>query len=77
MRTVWNENVWVTTSGTFSMPPFTYALHAVKRDRILYSVDYPFDSNVGGKKYIEMIEKSDYDTTCVFVKSMLFICKIH
>ena len=57
-RTVWDENVWVTTSGMFSMPPFACALHSIKMDRILYSVDYPFDSNIRGKKYIEMIENS-------------------
>ena len=58
MREVWDTNVWITTSGMFSMPPFACALHAVKMDRIFYSVDYPFDSNVRGRKYIEMIEKS-------------------
>ena len=58
MREVWDTNVWVTTSGMFSIPPFACALHSVNMDRILYSVDYPFDSNVRGRKYIEMIEKS-------------------
>ena len=58
IREVWDTNIWVTTSGMFSLPPLACALHSVKMDRILYSVDYPFDSNVRGRGYLEMIEKS-------------------
>ena len=35
------EQVWITTSGMFSQPPFLAALLTFGIDRILFSVDYP------------------------------------
>jgi len=58
MKKVWDENIWVTTSGMFSLPPLACLLRAVKMDRILYSVDYPFASNEEGSQFIEEIKKS-------------------
>ena len=58
LRTVWNENIWVTTSGMFSVTPFACLLRAVKIDRILYSVDYPMSTNEEGKEFIEDVRKS-------------------
>ena len=37
------KNIVITTSGVFSDPPFLCALSAVGDDRILYSVDHPFE----------------------------------
>ena len=34
--------VWITTSGFFSLAPFTAALMTFGADRIMFSVDYPF-----------------------------------
>jgi hypothetical protein len=45
IRAVWDENVWVTTSEMFYLALFTCLLRAVKMERILYSVDYLFESN--------------------------------
>jgi 2,3-dihydroxybenzoate decarboxylase len=39
------ENVWVTTSGMYDMPPVQCSLDAMGRDRVLFSADYPFDSD--------------------------------
>ena len=36
------EQVWITTSGIFSQPPFIAALQTFGIDRIMFSVDYPF-----------------------------------
>ena len=58
LRTVWDENIWVTTSGFFSLDPFACLLRSVKKDRILYSVDYPFSRNEQGKQFIENIISS-------------------
>lgn len=58
LRTVWNENFWITTSGMFSLSPFSCVLKTVKMDRILYSVDYPFSTNETGLAFVEELEKS-------------------
>ena len=41
------ENVWVTTSGMYDLPPVRCSLDALGRDRVLFSADYPFDWPVG------------------------------
>jgi len=58
LKKVWEENLWITTSGMFTLGPFSCLLRTVKMDRILYSVDYPFNSNGEGSKFIEEISKS-------------------
>ena len=39
------DQVWITTSGIFSQPPFLAALLTFGIDRIMFSVDYPFAPN--------------------------------
>ena len=38
------ENIWITTSGHFSSATLQYCIHQVGADRILFSVDYPYES---------------------------------
>ena len=37
------ENVWVTTSGMYDLPPLRCSVDALGRDRVMFSADYPFD----------------------------------
>ena len=55
LRRVWDENVWVTTSGMVGTGPFACLLRTTRVERILYSVDYPFSSNVVGKRFLEEV----------------------
>ena len=38
------ENIWITTSGHFSSATLQYCIHQVGADRILFSVDYPYET---------------------------------
>ena len=38
------ENVWVTMSGMYDLPPVHCSLDALGRDHVMFSSDYPFDS---------------------------------
>ncbi|THW78687.1 hypothetical protein D6D17_10041 [Aureobasidium pullulans] len=58
LEQVWKENFWITTSGMFSLAPLSCLLRMCERDRILYSVDYPFSGNEKGLKFIEEVEAS-------------------
>ncbi|KAF7845632.1 hypothetical protein BT93_L1501 [Corymbia citriodora subsp. variegata] len=58
LKTVWDENFWITTSGMFSLAPLACLIKMVRMERILYSVDYPFAENETGLKFIEEVEKS-------------------
>lgn len=58
LQTVWDENIYVTTSGMFSLSPMACLLRACKVEHVLYSVDYPFSSNGDGKKFLDELAQS-------------------
>jgi len=58
LKEVWRNNVWITTSGMFSLTPLACLLATTTIDHVLYSVDYPFSPNELGFKFFEEIEKS-------------------
>ncbi|KAH8658468.1 putative 2,3-dihydroxybenzoic acid decarboxylase [Xylariales sp. PMI_506] len=60
---VWDQNIWITTSGAWSLDPMRCILANTKIDHILYSVDYPFTSNETGLAWIEELERSGLVTT--------------
>ena len=43
------ENVWVTISGMYDGPPVRCSVEALGRDRVMFSADYPFDSDGAGE----------------------------
>jgi uncharacterized protein len=49
------EQVWITTSGIFSQPPFLAALLTFGIDRIMYSVDYPYAPNERGHAFLRSV----------------------
>ena len=57
-KKVWDENIWITTSGVWSVDPMACILRNTKIERILYSVDYPFAKNEDGLKWIEKLDRS-------------------
>lgn len=58
LRTVWRENIWVTTSGMFTLPPLECLLKMSSPNHVMFSVDYPFSSTETGLQFVEEIEKS-------------------
>ena len=59
-KTVWDQNVFVTTSGVWSLDPLVCMLRQgnTKIENILYSVDYPFAKNEDGLKWVKELEES-------------------
>ena len=55
---VWNENIWITTSGVWSLDPMRCILSNTKIGHILYSVDYPYTTNERGLQWIKELESS-------------------
>ncbi|KAF9059969.1 hypothetical protein BDP27DRAFT_1237725, partial [Rhodocollybia butyracea] len=58
LRQVWRENIWVTTSGMFTLAPLACLLAVTPAEHVMFSVDYPFSKNETGQKYLEEIRKS-------------------
>jgi predicted TIM-barrel fold metal-dependent hydrolase len=49
------QNFWITTSGHFHTGPFLEAVEQIGRDRILFSVDYPYEQmDVAGRWFDEL-----------------------
>jgi predicted TIM-barrel fold metal-dependent hydrolase len=57
-KQVWDENIWITTSGVWSIDPMACILRNTRIERILYSVGYPFAKNENGLSWMEELEKS-------------------
>jgi predicted TIM-barrel fold metal-dependent hydrolase len=57
-RTIWRENIWITTSGNWSIAPLACILRNTDVSHILYSVDYPFAKNEDGVKMMQDLEAS-------------------
>jgi 5-carboxyvanillate decarboxylase len=55
------ENFYVTTSGNFSIPAFYCAYLELGAERILFAVDYPFEANDEGVKFMDTLPVSDAD----------------
>lgn len=49
------DQVWITTSGIFTEPPFLAALLTFGIDRIMFSVDYPYAANEKGRAFLDRI----------------------
>ncbi|KXT10490.1 hypothetical protein AC579_4263 [Pseudocercospora musae] len=56
LREVWDTNVWVTTSGMFSLAPIACLVRMMKKERIMLSVDFPFTRNELGVKFLESLK---------------------
>lgn len=55
------DQVWITTSGFFTMVPFMAALMAFGIDRLMFSVDYPFASNARARAFLDGLPLSPAD----------------
>ena len=55
------DQVWLTTSGIFTQPPFLAALQTFGIDRIMFSVDYPYAPNAKGRAFLDGLSLSPAD----------------
>jgi predicted TIM-barrel fold metal-dependent hydrolase len=59
-RTI-TDQVWVTTSGFFTMAPLLPLLMTFGADRVMFSVDYPFSPNDRGRAFLDALPISPDD----------------
>ena len=55
------DQVWLTTSGIFTEPPFLAALLTFGIDRIMFSVDYPYAANAKGRAFLDRLSLAPAD----------------
>lgn len=61
IREYFNENFWITTSGHFSTTTLNFVKDEVSADRILFSVDYPFETFEDGCNWFDNAEMNTGD----------------
>ncbi len=60
-RETFCRNFYVTTSGFFSTPALLCCLMEMGIDRVLFSIDYPFEENAPGTKWFDGVPLSAED----------------
>ena len=55
------DQVWLTTSGIFTEPPFLAALLTFGIDRIMFSIDYPYAPNDEGRAFLDRLSLAPAD----------------
>ena len=55
------DNVYITTSGVFHTPALLQTMLTVGSDRIMFSVDYPFESHAEAASWFDTCEISEAD----------------
>lgn len=55
------DQVYITTAGLFTNPPFLVALQTFGIDRLMFSVDYPYSSNAMGRRFLDNVPLSPAD----------------
>lgn len=55
------DNIWLTTSGQFSTIVLQFCITLVGADRILYSVDYPYESYADASNWFDNLELNTRD----------------
>lgn len=56
--TVYRENIYITTSGVWSLSPLATILMNTPVEHIMYSVDYPLAKNEDGLRWVESLATS-------------------
>jgi predicted TIM-barrel fold metal-dependent hydrolase len=49
------DQVWVTTSGLFTLPPLETLLAVFGPDRVMFSIDYPYSTNRTGRDFLDTL----------------------
>ncbi len=55
------DQVYITSSGLFTNPPFLAALQTFGIDRLMFSVDYPYSSNAMGRAFLDNLPLAPAD----------------
>ena len=61
LKQYFQDNVWITTSGNFSTPALLCSILALGIDRVLFSVDWPYESNEDGVAWLKGLPLSKAD----------------
>lgn len=70
------ENFYITTSGVCSSGPLLCAIHELGEDRVMFSVDYPYESSEVAAQFIEQAPISDGIRKKIYYKNAQTVLKL-
>ena len=70
------EHFYVTTSGNFSQPALLCTVMELGADRILFAVDWPFNSNVEGVEFVRTAPIKRQDKSKIFAGNATALLRI-
>ena len=62
----YRQHFWLTTSGAFSDAALTCSITEMGIERVLFSVDWPFQRNLAGKQWMDAAPVSTQDRALIF-----------
>ena len=70
------SNVFLTTSGNFRTPTLVDAIAEVGADRVLFSVDYPFEETADAAEWFDSAQISDHERLCIASENAIRLFKL-
>lgn len=62
----YRQHFWLTTSGAFSDSALTCSIAEMGVERIMFSVDWPFQRNLAGRQWLDAAPVNDRDRALIF-----------
>jgi predicted TIM-barrel fold metal-dependent hydrolase len=62
----YRTHFWLTTSGAFSDSALTCSIAEMGVERIMFSIDWPFQPNLPGRRWMDAAPVSERDRTLIF-----------
>jgi 2,3-dihydroxybenzoate decarboxylase len=70
------EHFYITTSGNFSQPALLCCVMEMGADRIIFSIDWPYSSNVEGREFVENAPLSREDKDKILRRNAARLLKL-
>lgn len=74
---VFQNNIWLTTSGQFSTMVLQFCVNLVGADRILYSVDYPYEVYADASEWFDNVDLNTRDKLKIARENAKKLLKLH
>ncbi|KAK9428133.1 hypothetical protein V1505DRAFT_377996 [Lipomyces doorenjongii] len=71
------DNIWLTTSGQFSTAVLNFCINLVGADRILYSVDYPYECYHDASNWFDNVNINTRDKLKIGRENAKSLLKLH
>jgi predicted TIM-barrel fold metal-dependent hydrolase len=69
-------NIWVTTSGWFSDAALAYVVSVMGVDRVMFSIDYPFEDQYAASEWLDKVPMPERDKKKIAYKNAMKLLRL-